>query len=275
MVTLKKPKLSASNYHSLQMNNMYWSASLCKSFLACEARTMAELRGEYERPKTDALLIGSYVDAAFESNGAFRTFKNQHALEIYKKNGEPRAEFVKADQMIERAKQDEVFMQYMRGRHQAIKTRTLFGVPFKAKFDVLRDSYKVKPEERRIVDLKTVRDFQSQYKPGQGRVNFAEVWEWPLQMALYQAIDGRHLPTYLACISKEDPPSIAVVEIPQERLDAEMAFLSEKMERWKGIRAGVIEPTRCEDCAYCRATKKLTVPVSLDWYDFGAEEVET
>lgn len=266
MIKVRPPKLTAENYHSLQMNWNYWSASLVKSFLDCPARTMAELNGEWERPQTDALLIGSYVDAAFEGKGALNRFKNEHP-ELYKRDGSLKADFVRAEAMVKRASQDELFMEYMKGRKQVIRTATLFGVPFKAKFDVLRTNGKVPKSEWRIVDLKTVRDFQPIYKPGQGRLNFADAWNWTLQMALYQAIDGRHLPTYLACITKEDPPDIGVFRVSQERMDAEMALLADRMELFKAIKSGIVEPERCENCAYCRATRRLVSPRTLEELD--------
>lgn len=59
-------KLTAENYYSPEANREYMSASQIKQFMKCPAAAMAELRGEYERPTTSALLIGSYVDACFE-----------------------------------------------------------------------------------------------------------------------------------------------------------------------------------------------------------------
>lgn len=268
MIYEKRFKLTRDNYHGIEANLNYWSASFVKEMLSCESRAMAELSGEYERPKTEALMVGSYVDAAFESTAAFHKFLNDYSYKIYKRGGDKKAEYVKADEMIKRAKSDPTFMRFMQGRHQVVMTATLFGVPFKARFDVLRDSWKV--DDKRIVDLKTVRDFKPQYKPGEGLLNFASAWNWPLQMAIYQAIyekrKGQKLPTYLACITKEDPPDIAVVRIPQEQLDAEMDFLAEKMERFKAIRAGIIEPERCDNCAWCRMSKKLNGPIDLDMF---------
>lgn len=261
MIYLKEPKLTADNYYSLGMNKKYFSASQVKSFIDCPARTMAELNGEWEPPQSDALLIGSYVDAAFEGNAAFIRFKNEHPEIINSRTGELKADFRKADQMVKKAKSDPVFMEFMRGRKQAIRTATLFGVPFKAKFDVLRNN--CTKGERRIVDLKTVRDFRPVYKESQGLLNFAEAWNWPLQMALYQKIEGHDLPCYLAVITKEDPPDLAVVQIEQERMDTEMQYLAEKMEYFKAIKAGIVEPERCERCAYCRATKKIVRPLTL------------
>ena len=267
---MKKERLTAANYHSTEMNNRYWSASLLKSFLECPARALAELSGEYERPKSDALLIGSYVDAAFESKKAFAAFRSEHP-EIFKKDGSLKAEYARADAMIARAKSDKLFMDYMKGRHQVIKTATLWGVPFKAKFDVLKDRG---DGEHRIVDLKTVKDLSPVYKPGMGKVDFATAWNWPLQMALYQKIEGHNLPCYLAVITKQDPPDITVVRIPQARLDAEIDFISTRIEMFKAMKAGVLEADRCGNCGYCRSSHKLAEPVALDYYEMigGSDE---
>lgn len=262
---MKRVRLNASNYHSLEMNNRYWSASLLKSMLDCPARTMAELNGEYVRPQSAALLIGSYVDAAFDKKGSLDAFKAEHP-EIFKKDGSLKAEYVKADAMIERAKSDPVFMEFMRGRKQVIKTGTLFGVPFKCKLDVYRKD--------RIVDLKTVKDFKPIYKPGEGKVNFAEAWHWTTQMAIYQAIEGHKLPCYLACITKEDPPDIAVIEIPQSVMDAELEWLEGLIEEFKAMKDGVIEAPRCGGCAYCRKTRKLVEPLTLGYFDEIGTDIE-
>lgn len=273
MIYEKRFKLNKENYHSPEANALYWSASLVKEFLSCENRAMAEISGEYERPKTEALMVGSYVDAAFESDGAFNRFRAEHESELFRKDGKLRAEYVQADEMIKRAKSDPMFMRFMQGRHQVVMTATLFGVPWKCRFDVLRDSYKV--DDKRIVDLKTVRDFKPVYKECEGRLNFVEYWRYDIQMAIYQLIyekrKGQKLPVYLACISKEDPPDIAVIKIPQPQLDACIEFLAEKMERFKAVKAGIVEPERCENCAWCRMTRKLTAPITLDELDLWSE----
>lgn len=267
---MKRERLTAANYHSLEMNNRYWSASLLKEFLDCPARAIAELNGEYERPKTESLMVGSYVDAAFESKKAFNQFRIEHP-EMFKKDGSLKAEYVRADAMIQRAKSDKTFTEFMKGRKQVIKTATLWGVPFKAKFDVLKTRG---DGEHRIVDLKTVKDLSPVYKPGMGKVDFATAWNWPLQMAMYQKIEGHNLPCYLAVITKQDPPDITVVRIPQARLDAEIDFIGTRIEMFKAMRAGVLSADRCENCSYCRATRKLTEAVPLDYYELinGGDE---
>lgn len=249
-------KLSQSNYHSREANIAYFSASQIKSFLDCPARTIAELRGEYIQPETTALLVGSYIDAYFDGDKTFKEFVSVHP-EIFKRDGTIKAEYAKAHEIINRVRKDDVFMAYMEGRKQVIKTGAIFGLPFKIKMDVYKPG-------QRIVDLKTVKDMEPMYKAEQGRVSFADYWNWPLQMAIYQAVEGNNLPVYLNVITKEDPPNIATIEIPQHTLDAEMAILAEKLPYFDAIKSGIIDPPRCEHCAYCRATKKQTGPISLD-----------
>lgn len=251
-------KLTKRNYFSRKANTLFYSASQIKSFMDCPARTMAELKGEYVREFSTALLVGSYVDAYFDGKRVFNAFVKNNP-EIFKRDGTLKAEYIKADEMIQRAEQDEIFMAFMQGQKQVIKTGTILGHPFKIKMDIYQPGV-------RIVDLKTVRDMEPMYKPEHGRVSFAEYWNWPLQMAIYQAVEGNNLPTYLNVITKENPVNIAVIEIPQHSIDAELEVLSEKMPYFDAIKTGIIEPERCEKCAYCRLTNVLTGAISLDDY---------
>ncbi|MBQ4187424.1 MAG: PD-(D/E)XK nuclease-like domain-containing protein [Firmicutes bacterium] len=259
-------KLTRSNYYSAEANKEYFSASQVKSFLTCEAATMAELRGEWTRPESVSLLIGSYIDASFESKAAYSEFVRTHP-QIFKRDGSPKAEYAKADQMIQRAKADAVFMKYMSGRKQVIKTGFIGGIPFKARFDAYKKGV-------RIVDLKTVKDMQTLYKPGYGRLTPIEYWMWDLQMAIYSAVEGNDLPTYLAIITKEDPPAPYLVEIGRFEREACLAFLLEKLPRFDAIKRGIVEPERCENCAYCRATKRIAKPLTLSELRFGEFDLE-
>ncbi len=242
-------RLSKTNYFSPWAEKKYFSASQVKAMLKCPASALAD----WERPTSTALLVGSYVDAFFE--GKLEDFKTEHP-EIFKRDGTPKAEYVKAEEMISRARSDRLFMEYMKGRKQVVRTGTIGGYPFKIKMDVYRKG-------ERIVDLKTVKDMKPAHKPGEGLVTFAELWEWPLQMAIYRAVEGNQLPCFLAVITKEDPPDIAVVEIPPEWLDLELDRLLEIMPRLDAMKRGILPAERCGCCAYCRGTKKLIKPVLL------------
>lgn len=253
----KRPRPTRNNYYTSEMDSIYFSASQVKSFLSCEARTLAELTGEWNPPPSEALLVGSYVDEYFTGPKSYARFLEDHVSELFnKRTGDLKAPYKHANVMIERARADPVFMEYMRGQKQKIVTGEIDGIQFKAKFDVYRKG-------ERIVDLKTTKDFQPRYVEGQGRISFADAFGYPLQMAIYQYLEGNHLPCYLAVVTKEDPPDIAVIQIDQARLDSEMEFLRAKLPRLDAIKRGLIEPERCGKCAYCRATKKITSPIPI------------
>ena len=252
--------LNDANYFSHEADMEYFSASQIKSFRRCEASTMAALRGEYVRPMSQALLQGQFVDEALTGN--YGEWALRHP-EISKRDGNLKAEFMQCQEMVNRARRDPLFMEFMEGEHQLILTAKLFGVPFKAKFDVLgRD---------KIVDLKTVKDLKSQYLPGQGRVDFATAWDWPLQLAIYQkiyeAVEGVRLPCYLAVITKETPPDIRIVQIEQERMDAEIAWLEQALPRFEAVKSCAIDPERCEMCEWCRESRILMGPELLGDFD--------
>ena len=253
-------QLNEMNYFSHEADTAFFSASQIKNFKKCEACAMAELTGKRLRPMSQALMIGQYVDAAL--TGDLDEWCGFHP-EIKKRDGGLKAEFLQASEMVGRANRDPLFMSFMEGEHQAILTADLFGVPFKAKFDVLGPD--------KIVDLKTVRDLKSQYLPGQGRVDFATAWDWPLQMAIYQKIyeknEGVRLPCYLAVITKETPPDIRIVQIEQERMDAELAWLEQVLPRYEAVKGGMIDPERCEACEWCRESRVLMGPELLGDFD--------
>lgn len=232
-------RLTRDNYHE---DWRYWSASLVKRMFQCPAAALHE-----DRELTTALLIGQYVDTALTAPKRLDVFKAEHP-ELYRRDGMPKAETNKAAEMVIRARRDPVFMEYMKGRKQVIRTGKIDGLPFKIMMDVYRKG-------ERIVDLKTVRDM----RPG-----FAEKWDWPLQMAIYREIEGNALPCFLAVISKEDPPDIAVIEIPASLMDAELDRLRDALPLFDAMRRGIIPATRCGCCAYCRKTKQLSGPVPLD-----------
>lgn len=253
-------QLNADNYYSPDANMDYFSASQIKDFMKCPAATMAELRGEYVKPVTSALLIGGYVDACFE--GTLDQYMARRP-EMFTRTGTLRAEYRHAQVMYERAKADKVFYDHMCGDKQLIMCGEIHGVPFKAKMDAYVSGL-------RIVDLKTVKDFKPQYKPGAGLVSFIEAWNYDLQLGIYQRLEGNKLPCYIAGITKEAVPDIDVIEVPQHYMDAAMAKMLENLPYYDAIKRGLIEPPRCGKCDYCKSTKVLTGPRSIE--DFERNE---
>ena len=249
--------LNNDNYFSPEANRTYWSVSQFKSFNKCEACGLAEARGEYQREETDALLIGSYVDAYFSDEMGDFTERNADKM-FSKRGGGLLSKFSHADEIIDRVQRDPVMMEYLTGEKQTVMTAELFGVPWKIKMDVYN--------EQRIVDLKCVKDFEDIYEKGFGWRSWIEYWGYDIQGAVYQKVEqivsGRDepLPFFLAAVTKEKTPDIKLIQIPQHVLDTALAIVEAKIERFDLIKQGEVEPMRCEKCDYCKHTKKLTGP---------------
>jgi hypothetical protein len=216
---------------------------------------MAELRGEWKREETTSLLVGSYVDSWFE--GTLDTFKAEHP-EVFKKDGTLKSEYVKAEEIIARVSRDELFMRYMGGQKQAVKTGLICGVPFKIKMD----SYH---KGKAIVDLKVIKDFEPIWNEERGiRQSFIEYWGYDFQAAIYQAVEGKKLPFYICAVTKEANPDFEVIQIPQTWIDSAMAIIKNEIGIIDAYKRGEIEAPRCGKCAYCRETKKLSRVISAD-----------
>lgn len=247
-------KLTNSNYHSVEANKAYWSASLFKAFNRCEAAGLAQVLGEYEIEETDSLLIGSYVDAYF--SGELDEFFKINGDKMFKKNGELMAKFAHANEIIDRVEADPLMMEYLAGDKQTIMTAEIFGVPWKIKMDVFNG--------KRIVDLKCVKDFKDIFDEGYGYRSWIEYWGYDIQGAVYQkAVEletGKRLPFYIAAVTKEKVPDVKVIHIPQHILDGALGMVDAKIERFDMIKSGEVEPKRCEQCDYCKMTKVLRAP---------------
>lgn len=256
--------LTRENYFSPSAQTHFMGASQFKAFSRCEAAALAEIRGEYTPEVTTALLVGQYVDAHFDST--LDLFRAQHP-DIFTRAGDLKADYRRAEEIIARIERDPMMVKYLSGEQQRIMTGEIESIPYK----VMIDSYHV---GRAIVDRKVMRDFEPVWVPGQGRVSFAEAWGYDIQGAIYQAIvrqntdlhDGgrRLLPFILAAATKETVTDIALIEIPQHRLDSSLEIVKALAPRYDDIKHGRVPPTRCEKCDYCKQTKVLTRVVSLD-----------
>ena len=243
------------NYFSENNNRKYCGSSQFKSFLKCPARAMAVLEGRVQEEESTALLVGSYVDAWFE--GTLDQFKADHPS-LFKRDGTLKAEYVKADEIIERVSRDELFMKYMSGKKQVIRTGMIEDVPFKIKIDSFHKG-------KALVDLKVIKDFKPIWDEELGcKVDFIHYWGYHYQAAIYQAIEGNKLPFYICAVTKENEPDLAVIEIPQEWIDEAMAVIKNHISVIQAYKLGAMEADRCECCDYCKSTKKLTRVISAD-----------
>lgn len=258
--------LDASNYYSAAANTSFMSVSQFKDFAgstahpSCEEAALKKLTGEYVPAESTALLVGSYVDSYFE--GTLDEFKNTHP-QIFKKTGDKGLlkDYAQADIIIDRINRDALFSSYMSGAKQVIMTANMFGIDWKIKMD----SYH---KDDKIVDLKVMRDMNPVYSPSlRQKVDFIKWWGYDIQGAIYQKVveinTGKKLPFYIACATKEYVPDIEIIQVDQDRLDETLEFVKNNIEHVINVKTGIIKPTRCEECAYCKSTKVLSAPTSL------------
>ena len=246
-------KLTQRNYFSKKASLEFLSVSQWKAFYRCPASALAEIKGKYQREKSTALLVGSYVDSYFENT--LDKFKAENP-EIFKKDGSLKADYIQAEAIIQRIEKDKLFTEFMSGKKQVIMTGEINGVKVKIKIDSLHPD--------KIVDLKIMRDFESVYVPEKGRQPWFEFWGYDIQGAVYQEIvrqnTGEKLPFYLAAATKEKITDIDIVQLDQKLLDHSLERFKREVEFFDAVKKGVIAPLRCEKCEYCRQTKVLREP---------------
>lgn len=247
--------LTAENYFSFENQLNFMGASQFKAFQSCEASALAEIRGTYVREETTALLVGSYVDAYFD--GSLDLFKAKHP-ELFLKSGGLKAEFVHAENIINRIETDQMMMRYLSGQSQVIMSGQIEGVAVKIKIDNYHP-------RKAIVDLKIMKDFSPIWVEGLGKMPFVEAWGYDIQGAIYQEIerqnrgaDAKPLPFLIAGATKEKEPDIALLSIPQDCLDSAMEIVRANILHYNEVKQGHVEPTRCNHCNYCKSTKVLT-----------------
>ena len=242
--------LTRDNYFS---ETGHLSNSQYKCFDRCEDMALAECEGLYKRSKTTALLVGSYIDAYVEGN--IDEFIEKHPEVISSRGaskGDLKAEYRAAEKMINRFERDPFFMSYLEGEKQQIYEGVIGGVEFKAMVDIAADN--------KTVDFKTVANFDEMWLDGQ-KVSFIRYWGYDIQGAIYQELrrqtDGKKLPFYLACVTKEPVPDIAVIQIGDEIMAERLKEIEYAAGRYQAIKMGLIDPVRCEKCDWCKATKEL------------------
>lgn len=250
-------QLNDGNYYSLEANRAYMSYSQYKEFRSCEARAMARLNGWESEPSID-FLVGSYVHAWAEGAAALEKFKAGNP-EIFTAKGELKAQFRNAEEMIHVLGSDALITLALLGEKEVIFTAQFGGCWWKAKMDIYN------PDGGRFADIKTARSLDDKVWMDGKYVHFVEARGYIGQMALYQEIEaratgrGERLDPYVIIITKESPPNKEIVTFePTDRLKPALENIEKNMPRVLAVKSGQEEPTRCESCEYCRATKQLS-----------------
>lgn len=243
------------------MKSDHLSFSQITSFMECEAAKMAELRGEYSYPKTEAYLVGNYLHAWNE--GKLDEFIEENKSLIFTKKGKKKKAFADADHVIEEIPKDHYVMSLLSGQKEVKFKEKLFGIPFEIRID----SYN--PDMGFLSDLKYVKKINDKIWNNEKRCyeNFVVSRKYDIQAALYLEVeriakdrDGYLMP-YVVALSKETPFDRAVIYFAQnnkieEFVKLTLSNLKPSVDRILEVKYGGVEPKRCGKCAYCRMTKK-------------------
>lgn len=256
-------KINKDNYFSSEADKQYFSVSQFKSFKQCEAKTMAKLKGEWEDGSNDAFILGSYVHA-WNEGANLDEFRANHP-QIFKKDGSLLAKFAIGDKMIETLKNDELITQVREGEKEVIITTEMFGVPWKAMLDI------VNAEREYFADLKTTRDINLRQwnEDKKKKENFIVAYDYVLQMAVYAELErissgrDKRLQPHIIAVSKEDIPDKAVLVIEEEYYIDRLKEVELLLPHFIEVKAGEVEPARCEKCDYCKSTKQLDRVISF------------
>lgn len=262
-------KLTRENYFSLEANQKYMSVSQFKEFApawgGCEARAMAKVKGEYEEPQKTAFLEGHYVHAWNE--GRLEEFKAENP-DLYSSRGatagQLKSNFQHCNKMIEVLKNDPLVMKVLDGQKEVIMTAELFGIEWK----IMIDSYQ--PGKKVFADLKALKEIDGKFwnKEDQVYENFLEHYGYLTQMAIYAEVERRaqgrteedwFMP-HMVVVTKEDPPDHEVIYFDSNMIRSELLKVQQHLPRVIQVKNGLVPPTRCERCAYCRGTKKIRKP---------------
>lgn len=253
--------LDATNYHSEQAGLRYFSNSQVTKLRECSAKEIACITGKWKRDEpSDAMLIGSYVDRALLTPESLDEWCecNIHLMRSEKTKKAYAWTFL-APKMVERARRDDSFMRVLTGKPQDYITWSMFGHEWKAALDI------VNVEKSYFADLKTCPELGRDYWDDELRKKVAWYHVYFQQIAVYReaykAKYGKHPSVaFLAAVTKQDPPDLGLVLFDDShamRYEHELGDIAQNIDAWAKMKRGEMEPTRCESCDYCRATKVL------------------
>jgi hypothetical protein len=274
----------------------YMSVSAWKKLNRCEIDGCTEFK-----EITDALLIGSYVDA--HMSGTLEQFKldfpqifttkiseNENTVAMLKQRCEgyvtrndtlnstkladakklfPECFTVVTDLKANYKNADEIckFIDNDKTLQKFLsgdKQSIFTGEVEGVPFKSKLDSYS---EGKAIVDLKcmaTITSRNGEY------YDFITAWDYDVQVSLYQEMvfqnTGEKLPCFIAVVTKETPINSAIIQIPQEVMDKALYRVQENIKHLYDVKMGVISAVGCGKCKSCIASRSGTPLISM--YDF-------
>ncbi len=252
--------------------NKRLSFSSLKAFSVCEAESVAVMNGEWDRQATfspstiEAMNAGSFVHKYFESKEALEEFKIQHETDMFNKKGALKSQFQIAEKMVETLDNDPLF----KAIYQGVKELEIFGKIQGIEFHGFLDCLNL--DRNIFIDIKTIRGSikdkewsEAEYR----KIHWIKARKYLWQMAIYQEIlrqsdnekIGKNINPVIYAVTKETFPDSAGITIPQDWLDDSMVEVREFTDKYIEVLNGR-KPIRCEQCNYCKATKRNIKTIS-------------
>jgi hypothetical protein len=166
--------------------------------------------------------------------------------------------------MIKTLDDDSYFKGLYQGDKEVIVTGYIDGVAWKGRIDCLN------LKRGYFIDLKTTRDIHKRFWNNQDREwqSFVAEYNYQLQMYVYRELIkqtfGVETTPYIVAVSKEKVPDKLGISIPDYRMLEAEDQIYKNQDHIEQVKNGLVEPTRCERCDYCKSTAKLRNIVSMD-----------
>lgn len=281
---MNKHNLTSENYFSSESEKEYFGSSSIKAYDnghtgievfgnlvegGCEAREIAVVTGEYTKPDKKVFLVGQYVHNCMDSKESFQKFCSDNYPKIYTGKGKPRADFERADLMIEVLKNCPIVTDMKDCEHEVIFVGEIAGVKIKIMVDLLD------LERGYFADYKTTDKIgKLTYKNGK-KLSFIDTYDYKLQFAIYEEIiyqnTGKHLQCYIIVVDKKPTPEHNIIYMgsvdDSDWYAEKLEEVELKLPRLQLIKTGKKEPVRCEECAFCVSTRILEGPISLEKFE--------
>lgn len=263
--------LSHENYYD---DTHYMSTSRLKAFMECESKRLAVDEGFWEdETETKAFLTGNFIHSYFESEKAHADFLAENEDKLIAKTGKNKgnllADFQVAQKVCEYLEKDKNFMSlYNQGTEKEyIVTGNLYGLDFKGKLD------SVNREQGYFVDLKTMASvytlkYLSDFKQEVPQVLYnIFTYGYDMQFFVYRELllehENNFFDGYLMAVSKELHPQKKLFLFDEETYANGQKKVEAYIKRLKKVLNGTVQPRRCENCDYCKATQKAVEKVTV------------
>lgn len=270
-------KVNNENYFSPVIMMEYMSTSQFKQMEECQAKAIAELNGEIKTDK-ECFKEGHYFEACLCGNESLFIAQNPGIISSQgATKGQVKANYKKIEKSTQAFKSQKVFMDIIaRCQQQVVVTGVINGVKYKGCIDFYD------PETGNGYDTKALKDFKNVYSEVEGcRLSWYLAYGYHYQMAIYRELikqtfqkDGKQ---HLMAVTKEDEPDFAFLMFDGEILDNALEIVAEFSPKFDQVKKGIVEPARCEKCAYCKQTKVVTEPKIILTYggnDYETDEIE-